>query len=175
MIELAHELISLVEKYEKEEEYDFHDHGPDQMEIGRIMRTCIREAGYINRDSDVLYFLTMALVDRDVSPWTYHSIARFCRDFQNIYSGERYYHRIARFGRDFQNFYSGERYNLDAAIGQVLDMKIKIQLCAKRFLARKILAELKLRKLTLAQLRVKSSISMLTMDLLRKIVKIRLH
>ena len=156
MIELAHELISLVEKYEKEEEYDFHDHGPDQMEIGRIMRTCIREAGYINRDSDVLYFLTMALVyRRGVSPWTYNSIARFCCDFEN--------------------FYSGERYNLDAAIGRVLDMKIKIQLCAKRFLARKILAELKLRKLTLVQLRVKSSISMLTMDLLRKIVKIRLH
>jgi hypothetical protein len=98
----------------------------------------------------------MALVyRRDVSPWTYHSIARFCCDFEN--------------------YYSGERYNLPAAIDQVMEMKMKIQLCAKRFLARKILAELKLRKLTLVQLRVKSSISMLTMDLLRKIVKIRLH
>ena len=130
-VERANELISLVEEYVKEadinEDEDFYPWSQDQVEIERIMQTFIEEHGFIPMKSDVLDALPMVLVFRDVSPWTYKSIERFWNIFDGIY-------------------FMGSGYNyvlLDDAVWDIWDKMIKLQLCAKRFLARKRLAELK--------------------------------
>ena len=139
-VERANELISLVEEYVKEadinEDEDFDPWSQDQRKIERIMLRFLDEHGFDEKGfdgmifrvkSDVLDALPMVLVFRAVTPWTFKSIERFWNHFEEIYFGRKGYKFVL----------------LDGAIGKIWKKMTKLQLCAKRFLARKRLAELK--------------------------------
>jgi hypothetical protein len=124
MFKEANELIELVEKYEEEniqvDEDDFRAWNPDQENVEKFLMDFIKEHG-VGRymESEVLNALPIVLVSRDVSYWTYYSLASFCDN----YGGMLY--RYGYFGR-----------SLDEECQSLMDLKVKLQRCAKRFVAR---------------------------------------
>ncbi len=123
-LQKANTLISLVEKFEMDTHID--EYKPESYfiasseELDTILMTFIQEHG-VRVVTDAL---PTFLISRDVSHWTLWAIANFCDHGIN----DKYYF----FG---------------CALKQVMRVqmtqKVKLQLCAKRFLARKKLAELK--------------------------------
>ena len=131
---LADEFISLVEKYEEENvqedeevENTFCAWHPDQIKMEGILFSFIEEYGLSHyMDSKILDVLPTVLVSRTVSYWTFRTIARFCDELDGI---------------TFPAGYFGD--SLYNECQDLMNKKVKLQLCVKRFLARKKLAELK--------------------------------
>jgi hypothetical protein len=124
MFKEANEMIDMVERYEKENiqegEDDFDYDNPDQENVKKILMDFIKEHG-VGRylESEVLQALPIVLVSRDVSYWTYRSLEHFCDQYDEILYEDGY------FGR-----------SLDEECQSLMDLKVKLQRCAKRFVAR---------------------------------------
>jgi hypothetical protein len=128
----ANELIDTVEKYEEanihEDEEDFNQWNPDQQILEEIMINFINEHGVGRyQESGVLDALPTVLLSRDVSHWTYYTIARFCDQYDGIMFPHGY------FGQPLDDEFQG-----------LMDLKVKLQRCAKRFVARNRLASTKI-------------------------------
>ena len=124
MFKEANELIDMVERYEEEniheDEDDFSAWNPDQEEVEKLLMDFIHEHGVGRyQDSEVLNALPIVLLSREVSYWTYYSLARFCDQYD---------------GTLFPSGYFGQ--SLDEECQILMDLKVKLQRCAKRFVAR---------------------------------------